>query len=135
MSETGYDKITGEPVEILTRDQVWASPVVRSLCDNCKDPGHCCRSIFLRRDGEPACTPETRLEAFVWMATVGHYDPWMGDIGLPVMPEYKDEDGNWRMSCPNLSPEGRCNDYENRPYLCRIYLPSVDQPCAMSLAT
>lgn len=36
-----------------------------------------------------------------------------------------------RWQCKNLTPEGRCGDYENRPNLCRIYEPGEDRLCAV----
>ena len=35
----------------------------------------------------------------------------------------------WNFSCPLLTPEGRCADYENRPHACRAYEPRSDALC------
>lgn len=108
------------------------SPV--DLCGNCGDPGRCCREIRLFSGNDWAFrNAGTRLEAMVALATVGHDDPWMGNIGLPFIAERKDADGYWVMSCVNLTPEGRCGDYEGRPYLCRLFEPGTQFPCAMSV--
>lgn len=38
-------------------------------------------------------------------------------------------------SCKNLTPEGRCGDYENRPELCRTYEPGQDLLCVEYVTT
>jgi Fe-S-cluster containining protein len=35
------------------------------------------------------------------------------------------------MWCPNLTLDGRCGDYENRPYACMHYKPGTDPLCIM----
>ena len=103
------------------------------LCGNCGDPGMCCRRIKLHA-GDTDCLngSATRLDALVWLATIRHPDPWMSNAGLPFLPEYRDPtDERWVLSCPRLTPEGRCGDYENRPNLCRAFIPGVHWPCAM----
>lgn len=102
------------------------------LCGNCSDPGMCCREIRLySRNDRAFGDAATVLEAYVALATVVHADEWMFDTGLPFVPERRDPDGTWVMSCPRLTPEGRCGDYENRPRLCRTFTPGNDWPCAM----
>lgn len=106
------------------------------LCDHCTKPGLCCREIHIY-SGENARTlggAETKLEALVWLATVYHFDDWMSHIGLPFLPEQREENGDWVLSCPHLTVEGRCGDYENRPRLCRTYEPGLDAPCVFTTA-
>ena len=85
------------------------SPVVPAmLCGNCADPGRCCRDIRLHSgNGAVFGDATTRLEALVALATVEHADPWMGNVGLPFLPERMEPDGTWVLSCPRLTPEGR----------------------------
>lgn len=105
------------------------------LCAHCPDPGLCCRGIKLYSGlgARSLGGAETVLEGLVWLATVHHEDPWMGHQGLPFLPESRDADGGWSLSCPRLTPEGRCGDYENRPRLCRTYEPGRDAPCALTV--
>lgn len=100
------------------------------LCGECGDPGRCCRDIRLYSGGAGLSEAETKLDALVWLATAYHSDEWMGNMGLPFLPDRK-EDGMWVLSCPRLTPDGRCGDYENRPRLCRIFRPGEEHPCAM----
>ena len=90
--------------------------------------GACCRNI--RLNVNLSCL--TKLEIMVVMATYYHVDEWMGNTGTPFIPEYKTEDDGWRFSCPRLTEEGTCGGYENRPNLCRIFVPGYHQPCAMN---
>lgn len=43
-----------------------------------------------------------------------------------------DREGDWLVAfdtpCAKLGPDGRCQDYENRPLLCRSY-PHGNEPC------
>lgn len=108
------------------------SPVQKALCTHCGDPGLCCRDIRLPVGNGLFGDAQTVLEALVVLATIKHADPWMGNTGLPFIPERKDENGWWVMQCIHLTPEGRCDDYENRPWLCRYHTPGVHMPCAMT---
>lgn len=50
----------------------------------------------------------------------------------PLMPLYQRvSDGCWYFWCPELTREGRCGDYPNRPDLCRSYEPMSDRLCVM----
>jgi Fe-S-cluster containining protein len=113
-----------------------------SLCNRCIDPGICCREI--RLNVKPPFM--TKLEALAWLASI---HPAYGEIGLPFIPEYKDRillydfdeaiqfystsplESEWVYSCPVLTPDGRCGDYENRPRLCRTFESGRNQPCVM----
>jgi Fe-S-cluster containining protein len=48
-------------------------------------------------------------------------------------PEYGELDGkkyaNYKVSCPELLPHGRCGIYEHRPQLCKDYAPASDALC------
>jgi len=67
----------------------------------------------------------TSLELLVKLATV-----WNSNhVGVPFMPLFRRESGRWSYWCPNLSREGRCLDYENRPVTCRIFEPASDPLC------
>jgi Fe-S-cluster containining protein len=112
------------------------------VCNNCPTPGRCCTGLGL---GGFAWGKHP-LEALVEAATVvtardgnrpvaldGFEHDVMRDIqiGLPFMPFQRLENGHWRWWCPNLTLEGRCGDYENRPALCRSFEPASDPLCAM----
>lgn len=53
------------------------------------------------------------------------------DIGFPFVPFFVGEHNSWRLWCPNLTREGRCGDYENRPRLCRSFQAGSDPLCIM----
>jgi len=112
-----------------------ASPAAaRMLCGSCPDPGSCCRDIRLWSGNDHVFGGAvTRLDALVALATVEHSDPWMGNVGLPFVPERRDADGMWVLSCPRLTPEGRCGDYEGRPTLCRSHVAGLAEPCGMRM--
>lgn len=107
-----------------------------SVCDSCRRPGHCCTWIYIQG---------REYDGKVWEG-----DDWkeISMRGLneamgqdhPFEPlEYRQIPAEMRecftpygyvyWSCKNLTPEGRCGDYENRPQLCRNYEPKQDALC------
>ena len=80
---------------------------------------------------------KTPLEALAALATCyGSTADGKPTIGLPFLPleVQPATDGCpafWRYSCPILTPDGRCGDYENRPSLCASYRPGQDGLCAI----
>lgn len=103
-----------------------------SLCDTCRIPGKCCFGMEL--NGGSFGRGMTALEVLAALSTLHlHRDTKneaMGStIGLPLIPLYRRPNGNWRFWCPNLGRDGRCQDYENRPALCRDFEPASDQLC------
>lgn len=101
-----------------------------SACDVCPRPGRCCSGLHLNG---PVDECKTALEVLCFMASYIYEDcpdTHKPDIGLPFIPLYKRDDKYWVHWCPNLLPNGRCGDYENRPYACRNYQPLDDELCA-----
>ena len=100
-----------------------------SLCDICPRPGHCCTGLSL--GGGDFGRFKNGLEVLVEIAG---YIRWGEDTNtvdlLPFMPLRRNEFGMWNFWCPNLTREGRCGDYENRPFACRHYQPLDDGLCA-----
>lgn len=86
-----------------------------SLCDTCKDPGYCCRDI--------------PIISFVKVMTPLEVLAYVVEQEWPFQFEFIDEFGRGRYSCPNLLPNGRCGDYENRPYICSAFEPAKDALC------
>jgi Fe-S-cluster containining protein len=107
-----------------------------SLCGICPDPGHCCQSFQLI-----APSPETTGERSFWESS------WREDalafaqneLGLPFEPSAIAERFahdpepyvTVLYSCPKLQADGLCGIYEDRPNLCRRYVPGSDSICAM----
>jgi hypothetical protein len=105
-----------------------------SLCDKCRDPGACCREFpLLPFDME---AHPTKLHAYVFAATWVYFSPDKDRVllGFPFAPLYKDVANScWRWKCLNLTDDGRCGDYENRPHdPCVSYMPGEDNMCAMA---
>ena len=77
----------------------------------------CCRYMALEVD-----TPETAEE----------YDDVRWYLLHQKVRVLIDPDGDWFVAfdtpCEQLGPDGRCQDYENRPELCRSY-PHDGEPC------
>src|ERR1044072_8805943 len=99
-----------------------------SMCDNCFQPGECCKSLFLRENnGEPIVFWEGEDKDL--MAARGLpfelaeiHERWVDDDGRPFVTAV------W--NCPKLDPAtGRCTIYENRPLVCRSYEPGQDALC------
>ncbi len=101
------------------------------LCDRCADPGACCRNFWL------SCEPPgtTKLEALAWIASSR---PGPSELGLPFLPVERDSSTedcpvlwHWSWSCPIVMEDGRCGDYDHRPFLCREYAAGSSKICAM----
>jgi Fe-S-cluster containining protein len=103
-----------------------------SACDTCPKPGSCCKGFTLNNGRSSPGFP-----ASDWMArgiayADRHHLPFIPLETYESTVEGSD-DGyvGIRWQCKNLTPEGRCGDYENRPELCRIYEPGQDKLCAV----
>lgn len=102
-----------------------------SACDTCSRPGACCTNIPL-----PSIpTDITALEMIVRMAI---YWPPENPLPLPFFNPRKrrvfsneGEKECWIVSCSALGPDGRCTEYEQRPYYpCGLYEAGQELLCA-----
>lgn len=103
-----------------------------SLCDTCPRPGACCHGFPLSRslpiaEGVGAAIGLCAKEGLPFYP-IGTFDddPKYRGAHWPV----PDGEQIWTFACTNLTAEGRCGDYENRPLLCRIYTP-LSHGCAL----
>lgn len=112
-----------------------------SLCDQCFAPGACCRRLNFY-GGSPAI--DGGNEKTYWLdepiepqlrAGMGNdvYRPIPFEV-FEIKERFIDEEtkrpyGKITFSCRNLLPNGRCGDYENRPWLCRVFEPAGDHLC------
>ena len=87
-----------------------------SMCDTCHTPGRCCRTFILHHED---------FKNVPWLFVAAE----MAVRGMPFVPLFQREDGWWRFWCPNLSEEGRCMDYDNRPGTCSSYVPGENSLC------
>lgn len=95
-----------------------------SLCDTCMSPGACCKKLYLS-GGRPDARGNRIGEAHSY-ETAEHLALLNGTV---FRPSVQLPDGRWNYTCHFLQPDGRCGDYENRPDLCRRYLPGDDPLC------
>lgn len=108
-----------------------------SLCDSCYAPGQCCKNIRFFAGGEVSFRIDEDLKAQL----LNHRPEEDKEAGrkmpfVPVIetsrstdPESGREYASYVFRCSNLTTEGRCGDYENRPQLCRVFEPGSDLPC------
>lgn len=107
-----------------------------SLCDRCFAPGQCCKRIQFYSGTEMTLWLDEPLEP--QLRAMLHADD--RDRPMPfrsidgTVRELRDEEtgrpyGTMTFSCVNLTPDGRCGDYENRPWLCRTFEPGSDRLC------
>lgn len=117
-----------------------------SACDTCRSPGHCCRNIRLfgsrsiAPNGEVVIPDDVDPKRYVAsingeclpfepaakLVTYGADLPGRFDgLAIPT-------GSTWSWSCPRLQADGRCGDYENRPFLCRSFKPGEDSLCLES---
>ena len=101
-----------------------------SLCDTCKAPGHCCKSIYLfGNDLDDRNLSEA--DAAEILTLYGQYEADEDGNEFPFVivgpsPEYG---GQLRLTCPKLGQDGRCTIYDRRPMLCRDFKPGSDLLC------
>lgn len=115
--------------------------LMAEACDACSSPGACCKGFpLVGVTTHQTVTMTTRIEAMIWAAQQIYLDPnrerWF--LGLPFVPVrrmYDDArmpDDTWLWTCVDLLPNGRCGNYENRPYgPCVIYKPGQDRMCTV----
>ena len=108
------------------------------ICASCREPGACCTGFPLFPGGEAGRAGhfDTPLEAIIWAASQFYESPLQDRhfVGLPFLPTRrmtKDHPGVWLWRCVDLLPNGKCGNYENRPYgPCVLYKPQQDRLCA-----
>lgn len=122
-------------------DEVKASEPEVNACDTCPKPGTCCSGfpLFPTWRENPNLAPMTKLEVMVWAAGVLYAmpDKERTSVGLPFLPvKLSTTPGGhpvWIWQCVDLLPNGRCGNYDNRPYgPCVLYKPGQDRLCAIS---
>lgn len=98
-----------------------------SACDTCRAPGSCCKYIHLR--GGLKKDEDKTLTDFVLRVIEKEGLPFYGTNNLHAESQGINQ-GVGPFNCKNLNAEGRCSDYENRPYACIEYTAKSDQLCA-----
>lgn len=107
-----------------------------SLCDSCFAPGACCKRINFKTGSKTASfwadeSVEDQLRAIMHADDAARPFPF---VVLEMGERYTDPESGREyvaptFTCSNLTPEGRCGDYENRPWLCRDFEPAMDALC------
>jgi Fe-S-cluster containining protein len=101
-----------------------------SLCDTCRQPGHCCNGFNLSgTDGALVFWDDDERgplidEAFPFLP-VQRWHQWTVEGGPEVGRTYS----AWLWRCTKLGSDGRCTIYETRPQLCRDYEAGSDRLC------
>ncbi len=108
-----------------------------SICDTCRDPGHCCKYFSLSRYFKFETTRQ-QVQTHIEQGTT-NFDEKMTFELLPFTATtrgafYGHGDGKvdsvrWNVTCPMLNDEGHCSIYDKRPKLCRTYQPKSDGIC------
>lgn len=99
-----------------------------SLCDTCRDPGHCCRGFNLSgNDGQVTFWDDAppSLESGFPFVPLHRIDQWTVEFGPDTGRTYS----AWRWACSKLGADGRCTIYADRPTLCRDYEAGSDPLC------
>lgn len=108
-------------------------------CDGCPDMGRCCRLFTLSALFPPEATrddvrrhlragtrprhPRAPLEPLP-------FEPVRPNVYYARRGAKEPEEVKWSVTCPLLTPEGRCSSYDERPRPCRDYEPGRDPMCA-----
>ena len=98
------------------------------ICQRCVTPGHCCTGFNLSNSEHPLVfwddEPIPDKPPFV---PTQRWGQWTAESGADAGRTYS----AWDWRCTLLRSDGRCGDYENRPQLCRDYVPLTDHLCIM----
>lgn len=89
------------------------------LCSICPVPGACCKGFMLFIGHEPVIEDDAELV--------------LEENKLPFKVQGFDEHGQLLFSCPRLGEDGRCTIYEERPDLCRSFVPTSSPLCKFPL--
>lgn len=99
-----------------------------SLCDKCYAPGQCCQRLHLSSGGESLtlwddedAVQQLRARGLPFVSVAKH-GTWKDEESGRTYSEHV-------YSCPVLTSDGRCGDYDNRPEVCRIFEPASDGLC------
>ena len=92
-----------------------------NTCDNCKNPGCCCKAFLLKN---------SELSAFSAIESKGETLQRLKLAKLPFKPIRKGKQF-WVFTCTKIK-KGKCEIYNNRPKLCKTYRPGTGNLCCMS---
>ncbi len=99
------------------------------MADRCH--GACCREIrqpYGPGQLDAAADAEAAGFSCYIYAGEGHYGLQDAQkLRSMLVPVRREEDGRWLYSCRHLLPNGDCDDYENRPYMCSAF--PYGKPC------
>lgn len=107
-----------------------------ALCNICPEPGRCCKRFAVYSNGDQ--------EQTFWK------DNWREDVkseavkrGFPFEPleireTYLDGESGEEyvtvfLTCPKLTPAGRCSIYSARPALCKSFQPASNALCVFGM--
>lgn len=100
-----------------------------SICDTCRDPGHCCRNFMLGskfRIEDDRAFVQKQLKKWDLPFKPLRRDYFYSSKSSELEPDMC----YWYFSCSKLKEKtGRCTIYENRPKVCRNYKPKADLMC------
>lgn len=111
-----------------------------SPCNDCRDPGRCCRAFTYSSIAFPidADRDEVRRHLRAGTNRPSWAPPRRPVPFEPLVPsgfwcrrgERKPSGVTWLVSCPELDDAGRCGIYDDRPDCCVNYEPKSSPLCA-----
>ena len=101
-----------------------------SICTtSCRSKGNCCRGFELNFEvsknnwyNEAKENLKRYNLEFLYPIRPGLKDYWRGKVRV-------------QFGCSRLNKDGLCSDYENRPDLCKTYMPQQDPLCCEYIHT
>lgn len=85
-------------------------------CLSCQKRGDCCKNFKLGTKG--------KVISLSAGYTRNNVETFLKEEGLPFVVLGMDKYEDWRFGCFQLDKDtGLCLNYENRPYICRNYVP------------
>ena len=110
---------------VSTKDIVTVDPLIPKVdcIRDCPDLGHCCKRFVLNPTSLPPFNERRSIKG-IWRK--------LRQFKLPFKPlELSGINGSggktgkmdWWFTCPILGKDGKCGDYENRPQVCKSFVP------------
>lgn len=105
-----------------------------SLCDKCFAPGQCCKRIQFFAAGEEVTfwddePLEIQIRARMHSEDIDRRMPFVSLEKTTTFDAIGRKYSTHVFTCINLLKNGRCGDYENRPWLCRVFEPAGSSLC------
>ncbi|MCK5607556.1 YkgJ family cysteine cluster protein [Candidatus Pacearchaeota archaeon] len=110
---------------ISTKDIVTVDPLIPKVdcMRDCPDLGHCCKRFVLTTFSFPPFDEGRSLKGVRRKLRQFKLPFEVLELSADNNSNQKTAKKVWWFTCPVLGKDGRCGDYENRPRVCKSFVP------------